>query len=202
VLSGTYRFEGANVRVTVNLLRVADGVTLWTETFSMQSGTGLELENGIALRTARLLSQKIAEIAEEKSIARQARNPEAAQHYLSARKIWRADELHRRKEIVRLFEKTIALEPAWGLVYAGYGEALLATDQLLVDWEKAEQNAGKALALDRTLAQPYAIRGEISHWRDWNWEKAESEYKQAVALDPDYAPIRYKYSKLLVIQRQ
>lgn len=202
VLSGTYRFDGENVRVTLNLSRVADGETLWTETFAANRKNNLDLENSVALRTARLLSLKIADIEDENSLKGVNRNAEAVQNYLSARKIWRTGELNRRKEMIGLFEKTIELEPNWALAYASFAEALVASDQFEVDWEKAEQNAKKALELDDVLASPHIVLGEKYKWREWNWEAAENEYKRAIVLEPENTSARQKYSNLLRYQRR
>lgn len=202
VLSGTYRFDGENVRVSVNLSRVADGENVWSETFSVVRKNNLDLENAVALRTSRLISLKVAELDDEKNVGASNRNAEAVQNYLSAQKIRRTGELNRRKEMIGLFEKTIEREPNWALAYASFAEALVASDQFNVDWEKAEQNAKKALELDNSLATPHAILGEIYHWRDWNWEASESEYKKAVALAPENASARHKYSFLLRYQRR
>jgi len=162
----------------------------------------LEFEQEIAARAARLLSQKIVDIEEERRIAVQNVKPEAAQNYLAARKIWRAGELNRRMEMVGLFEKTIALEPNWASAYAAFAETLVTPDQLSVEWEKAEQNARRAAELDKNLSQPPMVLGEISHWRDWNWEKAETHFKQAIALDSDNASARAKYARLLMFERR
>ncbi|MCD9185466.1 MAG: winged helix-turn-helix domain-containing protein [Pyrinomonadaceae bacterium] len=202
VLSGTYRFEGENARVTVNLSRVSDGETLWTETFAANRKNDLDLENSVALRTARLISLKIADIEDERSLKDINRNAEAVQNYLSARKIWRTGELNRRKEMIGLFEKTIELEPGWALAYASFAEALTASDQFNVDWEKVEQNAKKALELDNSLASPHIVLGEIYQWRDWNWKEAENEFRKAVTLAPENASARQKYSSLLRYQRR
>ena len=90
------------------------------------------------------------------------------QNYLTARKIQRRNELFRRKEMIGLFEKAIALEPNWALAYADYGEALLTSDSISVEWEKVEQTSNKAIELDNSLAQPHSTLGEIYEWRDWN----------------------------------
>lgn len=202
VLSGTYRFDGENVRVTLNLLRVSDGESVWTETFAANRKNNLDLENSVALRTARLISLKVADIEEEKSLKDANRNAEAVGNYLAARKIWRTGELNRRKEMIGLFEKTIAREPGWALAYAGFAEALVASDQFEVDWEKAEQNAEKARELNDSLASPHIVLGELYQWRDWNWNAAENEYKRALALAPENASAHQKYSVLLRHQRR
>ena len=202
VLAGSYVFEGENVRVTTNLLSVTDGATLWTETFTAQKSSNLQIENSIALRTARLLSLKIAEAEDEQSLANQNLNAEAVQNYLSARKIWRTSELFRRQEMTGLFEKTTAIEPNWARAQSGFAEALMTSDQLSDEWGKVEQTANRTIELDKSLAAPHAVLGVIFYIRDWNWKTAESEFKQAIALNPNYAWSYYKYSQLLRRQRR
>lgn len=202
VLSGNYRFDGENIIVTVNLLRVSDGTTLWTENFTAKGKTNLERESSTALRTARLLSLKIAETEAEQSLVGQNLNKEAVQNYLAARKIWRTGELNRRKEMIGLFVRTIELEPAWSIAYSGYAEAMVASDQILVDWEKSRKTAEKAIELDVSSAQAHTVLGEFYQWREWNWERSEDELKRAIELDPDYAASYHKYSQFLRVQRR
>lgn len=163
VLSGTYRIDGENVQVSVKLRQAGNGESIWSETFTVRKKSGWEFENSIALRTARLLSLKIAEIEEEKNLSTEKLNPEARQNFLSARKIWRAGELFRRKEMIGRCEKAVEVEPNWALGYAMYAEALLSSDQLSVEWEKAEEMANQALKLNGSLAEPHAFLGEIYH---------------------------------------
>ena len=201
-LSGTYNVDGAKIHVSLNLLRVSDGENIWTENLTFDKSANLNLESAISLRTARLLSLKIADAEDEKSLVNQKLNSEAVQNYLSARKIWRRNELFRRNEMVGLFEKAIAAEPSWALAFAGYAEALVSEDQSSIKWEHAAKIAEKAVELDKTLAAPHAVLGEVYQWRDWNWAAAESEFKQAVALDAEYAPARFRYAKFLKLQRR
>ena len=202
VLSGSYRFDGENVRITANLLRVSDNATLWTETFTAQQKSGLELENALALRTSRLLWLKIAEAEDEQNFAGQNINAEAVQNYLAARRIGRTGELFRRTEMLGHFQKAIALEPNWALAQVGFGEALLSSDQLSTEWTSAEQAANKSIELDALLAPPHTILGDVFQWRDWNWDKAEDEFKKSLSLDPNYAPTHHKYSEFLRIERR
>ncbi|MEZ5424973.1 MAG: hypothetical protein R2747_01795 [Pyrinomonadaceae bacterium] len=202
VLTGNYRLDGENVIVTVNLLRVSDGTTLWTENFTTTGKTDLERETSVALRTARLLSLKIAEAEDEQSLKGQNLNAEAVQNYLAARKIWRKNELFRRDEMFGLYEKTIALEPNWALAFASYSEALFSAEEFGEERKKIEMISEKAVELDKSLPQPHAVLGESYWWFDWNWEKAEEKLKFAIELDPNYALSHYKYARFLIIQRR
>jgi tetratricopeptide (TPR) repeat protein len=54
----------------------------------------------------------------------------------------------------------------------------------------AHDNATKAQRLDRSLAEPFAILGQVSMMRDWNFPLAEEQLHHAVELDPDHAMYR------------
>jgi DNA-binding winged helix-turn-helix (wHTH) protein/TolB-like protein len=202
VLKGNFRIVANDANVTASLLKVSNGEVVWTETFTAKGDNSAELENSIAVRLSRLLWLRIAEITDEKSLSNQELNPEAIKTYLSARKIWRNGELFRRTEMIGLFEKTLALEPNWALAQSSFAEALLASDRIRLDWEKAEQIAVKAIELDKSIGQPHAVLAEIAHIRDWKWVNAESEFKQAITLNPNYAVSYFKYSQFLRIQRR
>ena len=202
VLTGKYRFDGDNLIVTVNLLRVADGENIWIEDFTANGKTDLERESSVALRTARLLSLKIAEAEDEQLLADQNLNKEAVQNYLAARKIWRKNELFRRDEMFDLFEKAIAAEPDWAVVFASYSEALFASEEFVEERKKIESIAERSIELNNSLPQAHAVLGESYWWFDWNWKKAEEKLKFAIELDPNYALSHYKYARLLIIQRR
>lgn len=202
VLEGSYRFDGENVRVTANLLRVSDGAVLWTETLTSKKSNNLELENFISLRTARLLSLKFAQSEDEKSLAGTSLNTEAVQNYLSGRKIWQSRERERRDEMIRYFKKAIELEPNWSPGFSGLAGALLSEDSLLTDWKTVEQAARKALELDERDAQAHTALAQIYHRKYWDWENAEKSFKKAIEINPNYAPAHHEYSIFLGIRRR
>lgn len=202
VLEGSYRYENEDVRVTARLLRVSNGEILWTETFTTQKLSNLEIENMISLRTARLLWLKFAQTEDENAVADLNIKPEAKENYLAGRKIWQSRELKRREEMLRYFEKAIEIESDWPLAYSGLSEAVLNDDTSSTDWKTAEEAARKAIELDETNAQAYTALGQIFHRKDWDWENAETSFKKALELNPDYAHTHHEYGIFLIIQRR
>jgi len=202
VLEGSYLVEGEDARVTARLLRVSNGETLWTETFTAQKLSNLKLENLISLRTARLLSLKFAETEDEKSLAGTNVNAEAVQNYLAGRRIWQSRELKRREEMIRLFERAIELAPDWSLAFSGLAEAALNEDTFSTDWKTAEQSARQALALDGANAQAHTALAQIYHRKYWDWENAEKSFQKAFAANPDYAHAHHEYGIFLTIRRR
>ena len=202
ILEGSYRIDGENVRVTVNLLRVANGETLWTETFTAKRKGNLELEQAIALRTARLFSLKFAPPVDEAMLKSQNLSPEAAQNYAAGRRIWQTRELGRHKEMVKYFEKTIALAPDWSPGFSGLAEALLNDDNYLTGWEKIEQATRRAVELDGANPGAHAAQAQIYFFKYWDWENAEKSFKKALELDPHYANAHNQYGVFLGVQRR
>ncbi len=202
VLEGSYRIDSENVRITANLLRVSDGATLWTETFTAKKTGKLEIENFISLRTARLLSLKISLTEDEKFLSGTNLNSEAVQNYLAGRKIWQTRELKRHQEMVRYFKKAIELEPNWSLAYSGLAEALLNDDSYLTDWESIEKFTRKALELDEANAQAHTALAQIYHRKYWDWENAEKSFKKAGSINPNYSHAHHEYAIFLGIQRR
>lgn len=202
VLDGSFRYDHEDVRVTVRLMRVSNGETLLSETFTTQKLNNLEVEELVSLRTARLLWLKLAQTTDEKSLAEVNVNSEAKNNYLAGRKIWQNRELKQSAEMIRHFEKAVEVEPDWSLAHSGLAEAVLNIDTLLTDWDTAENSVRKAVELDDENAQAYAALGQILHRKYWDWEGAEVAFKKALKLDPDYAHAHHEYGVFLSIQRR
>jgi DNA-binding winged helix-turn-helix (wHTH) protein/TolB-like protein len=202
VLSGSYRSDDAGVRVTLYLQQVENGEILWTETFTVKRKTNSELEQAIALRTARLFSLKFASTEDETLAANASLPPEAVQNYVAGRKIWKARELGRHEEMIKYFEKTTELAPGWSPGFSGLAEALLNDDSYLTGWEPIEQATRRALELDAANANAHAAQAQIYFFKYWDWENAEKSFKKALELNPQYAPAHNQYGVFLGIQRR
>ena len=200
VLSGSYRSDDENVRVTLYLQRVESGEVLWTETFTTRRKSNSELGQAIALRAARLFSLKFAEA--EPLPANKDLPPEAVQNYLAGRKIWQARELGRHEEMIKHFEKTIELAPDWSPGYSGLAEALLNDDSYFASWEKIEQATRRALELDAANAGAQTAQAQIYFFKYWDWENAEKSFKKAFELNPQYAHAHHQYGVFLGIARR
>jgi DNA-binding winged helix-turn-helix (wHTH) protein/TolB-like protein/Tfp pilus assembly protein PilF len=202
IFEGSYRFDGESVRVTANVLRVSNGETLWTETFTARRAGNLELERAIALRAARLFSQKFAPVEDEALLTDKNLVPEAVRNYLAGRRIWHTRELGRHGEMIRHFEKSIALAPEWSLGFSGLAEALLNDDSYSTGWERIESATRRALELDRSNAQAHTAQAQIYFLKYWNWENAEKSFKKAFELNPNYAHAHNQYGVFLSVQRR
>ena len=101
-----------------------------------------------------------------------------------------------------LFEKAIALDPAYALAHAGLSDCYLLLGEYTSArpseiLPKAKPHAYRALELDGALAEAHASLGLISIY-DYDWATAEREFKRAIELRSGYATAHHWYALLLV----
>jgi TolB-like protein len=68
VVEGTYQHAGERLRVSVNLLRVRDGASMWADTFDLTSADIFAIQDEVARQVATQLRSQL-NAAEEKRLA-------------------------------------------------------------------------------------------------------------------------------------
>ena len=192
ILDGHIQTLPERVRVTVQLVRVADGATLWAETFEESPQHMFALEDAVAERIAQSMPVSLSREERKRLGRRQTENIKAYQLYLRGRYFWnkRTEEGLRRS--IEYFEQATTEDPNYALAYAGLAEshALLASygvQPARQAYPNAKSAALKAVQLDSSLAEAHASLGVISLFYEWNWREAEQHCRHAIALSPNYA---------------
>ncbi len=131
-------------------------------------------------------------------------NPKAYEAYLQGRFEWNLRTTQSLMQAISYFQQAIAYDATYAPSYAGLADcyALLgsAPNTALPPSEafpKAKDNALKALALDRDLAEAYVPLGYSALVYDWNYPEAEKEFRKAIDLRPDYATAHQYYAYYL-----
>src|SRR5262249_6148668 len=152
---------GEQIRVTVQLVSVPEGKTLWSEKFDEKFTETLKIEDLITGRVASALTMKLTGEEIKRSPKRYAANTEAHQLYLKGRFSsinWSAEAW---KESLNHFEQAIKIDRDYAPAYAGLATtyAQLGSRGLLPPEEgwlkKAESAALKALEIDDTLPEAH-----------------------------------------------
>src|SRR5262245_16494384 len=85
VLEGSVRRAGERVRVTAQLVQVADQTHIWAQTYERAMGDVLVLEGEVERSVARAIAMKLAPEAEARLASARPVRPEAYQAYLKGR---------------------------------------------------------------------------------------------------------------------
>jgi DNA-binding winged helix-turn-helix (wHTH) protein/tetratricopeptide (TPR) repeat protein len=204
VLEGSLQRRDNRIRVTVRLLNVADGVSLWAGTFTEQMTDIFVLQDAISEQVVQALALELSSEDRTRLIKHHTENPRAYQLYLKGRYHWwknSPEEYSRGRE---WFHRAVEEDPSYALGYCGlnsfYGFAA-AWGMLPPDdgWPKAEWAVNKALELDDRLAEAHLGLAALKMVYYLDWTGAEQEARQTIELSPGFDEIHYFYSFFLVV---
>jgi len=194
--------DGPRVRVSVRLLRVADGRVVWAEVME-EEGLGLfELQDAISARlTARLAPGSSPE--ERLRVARRLTDDEEAYRaYVRGRYFFEREDPENLRRALAEFQHAVELDPGFALAHAGITHAWAP----LLTWgwmpnseglEPAQAAAFRALELDDGLAEAHTAVA-IAHSLDWDWQAEEASYRRAIDVNPNY-PTAYNWLGFLLL---
>ena len=201
VLEGSLRMAGNRVRISVQLVNVADGYQLWSEIYDRTMDDIFEVQDDIArsvvkeLRT-RLLGNQTESVTSgsvKSEIAAAARgrtdNPEAQRLMLLGR--YFLDRTTREDTIkaIAYFREALDLDPDFALCWAELGraysiEAGRAWVPVAEAFGRSREAAKRLLSLEPDLAEGHAQLGRVQIVHDWDFRGAEASYDRAMALAP------------------
>ena len=204
VLEGSVRKAGNRLRITAQLVNVADGYHVWSEKYDRQLDDVFAIQDEISLAIVEKLKLKLTSGEEARFVHKQTVNRAAHEAYLKGRYFWNQRGPGLKKSI-QFFELALAEDNNYAAAHAGLADAyaLLGFYGYLSPREvmpKAKKAAQRALKIDENLAEAHCSLGYIHTTFDWEWEKARREFQRALELNPNYGPARYWYSNLLMVE--
>lgn len=198
ILEGSVQRAGEKVRVTAQLVRVADGATLWADKFDERFTDILAVEDAISEQVAGALTLRLSGIEREKLTKRYTENTAAYHLYLKGRYFWNKITEQGFLKGIEYFEQAVAVDPDYALAYVGLADCHL----LLVDLgyrsskealPKAQAAAQTAIAIDEALAEAHTSLAHTRFYYDWDFAGAEQEFQRALELNPNYATAHQWY---------
>jgi TolB-like protein len=203
VLEGSVRRVGRRVRVTAQLIQVADQTHLWAESYDCELGNILALQNDVACAIAdeiriKLRPQERARLGKVRPV-----NPEAYEAYLKGRYFWNKRTKEALEKSVPCFERAIEKDPDYASAYAGLADSycLLANTAYGAlppkeAFSKARVATLKALEIDKTLAEAHASLAQLDLY-EFDWLAAERELRRSIELNPGFAVAHHWYALYL-----
>jgi DNA-binding winged helix-turn-helix (wHTH) protein/TolB-like protein/Tfp pilus assembly protein PilF len=202
VLDGHIQKAGDQLRVTVRVVRVEDGQTLWTERFDQKFTEIFAVQDRVSERLVQALAMRLSGEQRELLIKRHTNNPEAYALFLKGLYTTGTEE-EKRKRSLEYFQQAINLDPGYAYAYERVASSYIALGSwgLLPPREtfpKAEAAVRKALELDETLSDAHVTLGVYKMSYEWNWSEAEREFKRGIELDPKNDGAHSYYGSYLI----
>ena len=201
VLEGSVRKAGNRLRITAQLINVANGYSLWSERYDREMEDVFAIQDEIASMIVDKLRVKLVGGSKRSLVKRYTENFEAYNLYLQGLYHWNKRSGVALKKGIEFFQKAIEKDPNYALAYSG-----LADSHCLLGWyggasskeslPKSKEAAKKALEIDRELPEALASMGFVLKW-DWDWLASEKWLKKAIEANPRYASAYNFYSTYL-----
>ena len=204
VLDGSLQRRGNRLRVSVRLLRVADGQQLWAQSFDQDFTSIFEVQDIIAARVAQALEVSWAGFGSSRGAPYTA-DPEAYALYASGRFAWTRQTGPSLLQSITFFEQAIARDPSYALAYSGLADSLAVLGVFGIRapnevFPKARLAADKALSIDPNLAAAHDALGHVKVQYEHDWDGAAREYSLALRLDPSLALTYHRRGLLYAMQ--
>lgn len=203
ILEGSVRRAGNRVRITAQLINVADGYHIWSEKFDRDLADVFAIQDEISLSIADNLKVRLLGHDKDKMLKRYTHNLEAYDLYLKGRYHWNRRTPESLKKAVVHFEQVIEKDPEYALAYAGLADSYSMLPQVGVipakeAFPKAKVLASKALEIDETLAEAHTSLAFVLWSYDWDWIGMEREFRRAIELNPNYATAHQWFAMALL----
>jgi len=187
VLGGSVRRSGKRVRITADLVNVADGYHLWSERYDREIADFFDIQDEITEAIIKTLEPKLA--GQQQALTRRhSENLQAYELYLKGRHLWEQRGENTLRTGLEFFRAAIDLDPNYALAHAGIADSLsiLALYGYISRREgrsHAEAAVKKALELDSTLAEAHFSAG-LSTAIFACISKAENHFRRALEIQP------------------
>ncbi|HTR19351.1 MAG TPA: protein kinase [Gemmatimonadales bacterium] len=201
VLEGSVRKAGKKLRVTAQLVNVADGYHLWSERYDRELEDVFAIQDEIAGNIVKALRVVLSE--DEKRAIEKAptENVEAYDYYLRGRQYFHQFRRTGIQFARRMFERAIETDPKFARAYAGIADCCaflyMYWDGSKANLERADSASRKALELDPELAEAHASRG-FAFSLSRQYDEARQEFDTAIRLNPKLYEAHYLYARACV----
>lgn len=192
LLQGSVRTAADRLRITVQLIDVADGFQIWSHRFDRRAEDLFELQDDIAMAVAKELRVTLEQDDEGQPARRPTESIEAYHFYLKGRYYWNSRLPDKVQKAIEHYRAALDVDPSYALAHAGLADAFITpgyygTRPPHQVMPLARASATKALELDPTLAEAHTTLGMVSSVYDYDWAKGEQHFRMAMQHNPGYA---------------
>jgi tetratricopeptide (TPR) repeat protein len=191
ILDGTVEQQEEDVKIWLQLMNVADGTYVWSE-----SGKTADLEV-----LAQSMNRTVVTSYSDNQRGRLQRraHSQSFDQYLRGRYLWKVLTPETVRSSVALFQKAVERDPSYAADWAALAEARIFSGLfgLLPAQENAAQikeAAERAVELNDSLPEAHVARGTALSILQRDWQAGEREFQRAIQLEGRDASAHVAYA--------
>jgi eukaryotic-like serine/threonine-protein kinase len=205
ILSGTAQRSGDRIRVTVQLVQVTSGRTIWSEKFDQTFTDIFAVQDSISDSVAKSLALNLS-ADERKHLAKNyTTNTEAYDEYLVGLYFWNTRSKEGLEKAIDHFGRAVERDPNFALAYALMSDCYFL--QVYYGYDSrpdrirnARTAAQHALLLDDSIAEAHVavasvqFREKMGRYAESDHQEAMDSLRRAITLNPNLAIAHQRYA--------
>ena len=198
VLEGSIRKSGDQIRITAQLINVADGYHIWSHSYDRKLENIFQVQDEITQSIVNTLKLEL-DITQVKT---HSTDIKAYELYLRGRELLRNPNKQRLLQALDFFEQAIAVDANYAQAYAGITSVWLWLEDYggysaSIAFPKIESNARKALTLNYNMPEALIAMGVVYHKIYSDPLAAAILFRQASQVSPNDVAVYYHYAQAL-----
>jgi adenylate cyclase len=194
LLEGSVRRSGNTLRITAQLIDVANNSHIYSEKFDRELKDIFDIQDEISQHILNAVKIKLLGEEKEAVLKKYTDNTDAYQLYLKGLFYLNKDTQEGFLKAIEFFDSAIALDSTYAIAYA---EKSFSYSNL-VYWYNFPSDeylpiviatAEKALELDDQIAESHLAIGRVKLHHQWNIRDAMVAFKKALAINPNSAQV-------------
>jgi TolB-like protein/Tfp pilus assembly protein PilF len=207
LLEGSVQKSGSRLRVTTQLIGVADGYHLWSERFDRTMKDVFAVQDEISLAVVEKLKVELLAGEKERVTKRHTGDEKAYELYLQGRYHWNRRSPKDMVMAVDFFQRAIDRDPRYALPYVGIADVF----NMLAEFGFIEPQAAylksrsllqKAREIDDSLSELHYSLAIVTYCYEWDLPAAERLARRAVELNPQNMWAHLACAEIIGVRRR
>jgi adenylate cyclase len=185
ILEGSVRKAGVTVRITAQLIEAGTDRHMWSETYDRELTDIFAIQDEIAKEVVDVLQVRLlgaAPVSLETDTV-------AYSYYLEGQHYLERDRESDYAKALKLFDQALAIDPTYTPAMVGQARAIremanYGNIDLDEGMEQAREITLRALEINPSLAEAWALLAHIQFSYDWDWVAGRATAEKALAVDP------------------
>jgi TolB-like protein/DNA-binding winged helix-turn-helix (wHTH) protein/tetratricopeptide (TPR) repeat protein len=189
VLRGSLRRSGNHMRITVALIDTRQGENVWSDSYDVEVGDVLRVQEEVARSVAGSLELRITADTERRLAGRRSGSPEAQRLYLIAKSHTSRFEGPSNEQAIALYRQALEADPTFALAkiwlaFTISNRRYFTSEPVASLMKQVEPLLADAARTAPELTDLYVVRGEIAN-DNRQTEAALKDLQHALELEPN-----------------